>query len=102
WLMIFLLDLGLEKEDGRIRFTTEDHAGLKRIAAYFEFSRAREVQVDAEHFAFSAGDSIRLFFSYRHTPALVESSLREHGLCVLDQWITHSEEEGVFLVARTP
>ena len=102
WLMICLLDLGIEKEAGEIRFTVEDHANIKRIAAYFEFKRACEIQVDAERFAFSPGDSIRLFFSCRHTPALIESSLRKHGLHVLDQWITHSEEEGVFLVARTP
>ncbi|HTL57401.1 MAG TPA: L-histidine N(alpha)-methyltransferase [Candidatus Limnocylindrales bacterium] len=102
WLSIFLSDVGVEKEDGQIRFAIEDDAGLKRIAAYFEFSRAREVQVDAERFAFSAGDSIRLFFSYRHTPALIKSLLQENGLSVGGQWITQSEEEGVFLVARKP
>jgi uncharacterized SAM-dependent methyltransferase len=56
--------------------------------------------VDAEHFGFLAGESIRLFFSWRHTPGLVRRLLGEHGLRVVEQWITKSEEEGVFLVSR--
>jgi uncharacterized SAM-dependent methyltransferase len=100
WLMMFLLDLGIEPGDGGIRFLIENNGVLKRIAADFEFTRLREIRVDAEQFRFSAGDSIRLFFSYRHTPALVRSLLEEHGLRVLERWIAASEEEGVFLVAR--
>ena len=46
------------------------------------------------------GESIRLFYSWRHTPALVQASLEQHHLRVLDQWITHSGEEGVFLACR--
>ncbi|MEI9863654.1 MAG: L-histidine N(alpha)-methyltransferase [Limisphaerales bacterium] len=60
--------------------------------------RRRCVQVEAEQFEFRRGESIRLFFSYRYTPALVHKNLERHGLEVLDQWITQSEEEGVFLV----
>jgi L-histidine Nalpha-methyltransferase len=103
WLMTFLLDLGVERKDGEISFVVEDDAngnGLKRVAAYFRFGRAREVQVDAEWFRFAAGESIRLFFSWRHTPALVRRLLAEHGLRLLEEWITHSGEEGVFLVSR--
>lgn len=103
WLMTFLLDLGVAATDGELRFVVEDspaRAGLKRVAAYFHFSRPREVCVDAQSVAFAAGDSIRLFFSYRHTPALARELLGQHGLRVLDQWITRSEEEGVFLAGR--
>jgi uncharacterized SAM-dependent methyltransferase len=56
--------------------------------------------VDEQCFQFPAGESIRLFFSWRHTPALVRRLLGEHGLSMLDQWITKSGEEGVFLVSR--
>ena len=101
--MTFLLDLGVEAADGELRFVVEDDpggSGLKRVAAYFHFTRPREIQVDEQRFQFRAGESIRLFFSYRHTPALVRALLDQHGLQVLDQWITRSEEEGVFLVSR--
>lgn len=103
WLLTFLLDLGIERGDGELRFAIEDDpagSGLKRVAASFEFRRPREVALDGEGFAFRAGESIRLFFSYRHTPALVLEQLRAHGLVVLKDWVVRSEEEGVFLVQR--
>jgi L-histidine Nalpha-methyltransferase len=103
WLMTFLLDLGVAAEDGELSFTIEGDpagSGLKRVAAYFRFVRRREIVVESERFEFDAGEAIRLFFSYRHTPALVRNLLGQHGLRVLDEWITASGEEGVFLVAR--
>lgn len=103
WLMTFLLDLGIEPGDGELEFRIEDGPpglGLKRIAAYFQFQRARKVHLDDEAFEFRPGEAIRLFFSYRYTPALVRSLLAQHDLQVRDAWITKSEEEGVFLVQR--
>ncbi len=102
WLMTFLLDLGVEAADGEFKFAIEDDpagSGLKRVAAWFEFARARQIALEEERFDFRPGERLRLFFSYRHTPALVRGLLAEYGLQVLEQWITRSEEEGVFLVA---
>jgi len=102
WLMTFLLDLGFEAGDGDLQFRIEEApAGntLKRVAAHFHFRQSRQIKVDAQRFEFRRGDSIRLFYSYRHTPALVEALLQQHGLGVIDRWITRSEEEGVFLVS---
>lgn len=103
WLLTFLLDLGFERGDGELRFTIEDDPagnGPKRVVAQFEFRRSRELALDGEGFAFRAGESIRLFFSYRHTPALARDQLRAHGLVVLQEWVARSQEEGVFLVHR--
>jgi L-histidine Nalpha-methyltransferase len=103
WLMTFLIDLGVERDDGQMNFVVEEvppGGGLWRIAAYFRFGRAGEFMVNDQRFCFSAGESIRLFFSYRHTPALARSLLARHELRVVEEWITRSEEEGVFLVAR--
>jgi uncharacterized SAM-dependent methyltransferase len=102
WLMTFLLDLGVERNDGKLRFKIEDDRtnGLKRIVARFHFARARRVEVDGETFNFHAGETIRLFFSYRYTPEHVRKVLARFGLEVCDQWITRSEEEGVFLCWR--
>jgi L-histidine Nalpha-methyltransferase len=103
WLTTFLFDLGVAKSDGRTEFTVEEApigSGLRRMAAHFRFTRACEIRLDDQQFTFHAGESIRLFFSYRHTPAQVCSLLGAQGLRVLDQWITKSGEEGVFLVRR--
>jgi len=103
WLMTFLLDLGVERTDGELRFSIENDdagLGLKRVVARFYFNQPRAIQIESKSFDFAVGDSIRLFFSYRYTLELVEARLRDHGLRVRDRWITGSEEEGVFLVTR--
>jgi uncharacterized SAM-dependent methyltransferase len=101
WLLTFLLDLGVERADGALLFSIEDTpAGLKRIVADFKFIQPRCLQVDHENFDFRAGDVIRLFFSYRHTPELVRTLLAGQDLDVRDQWIAKSGEEGVFLCNR--
>jgi uncharacterized SAM-dependent methyltransferase len=101
WLLTFLLDSGVERTGGEMRFAIEEEppgSGLKRIAAYFDFRRRCRISVDAENFEFQPGESFRLFFSYRHTPALVRQMLEAHEMQVLEQWVTKSEEEGVFLL----
>jgi L-histidine Nalpha-methyltransferase len=101
WLMTFLLELGVGKNDGRLKFTIEAGSfGLKRITARFHFTRACQVEIESERFEFHRGESIRLFFSYRYPPRRVGKTLARHGLEVVDQWITQSEEEGVFLCRR--
>jgi L-histidine Nalpha-methyltransferase len=100
WLMTFLLDLGVEQGDGALTFVIEDDPagiGLKRVAAYFQFARLRQIQVDTEAIEFRAGESLRLFFSYRHTPERLRALLTQHSLAVIEQWIAKSGEEGVFL-----
>ena len=70
WLMAFLLDLGIEKSDGGLKFESESvKSGLKRIVAHFYFGRARQVKIEDEIFNFkSQSEKIRLnFFSYRYT-----------------------------------
>jgi hypothetical protein len=99
WLMTFLLDLGVERGDGKLRFEIEDNRanGLKRIVADFHFTRLRRVEIENKVFDFRAGESIRLFFSYRYTRERICKILARFGLEVCDQWIAKSEEEGVFL-----
>jgi uncharacterized SAM-dependent methyltransferase len=103
WLMNFLLDLGIESTDGELRFLVEDcpqETGMKRIAARFHFYRSRQIRVAYERFEFRVGEELRLFFSYRHTSDRVCALLGRHGIAVIDQWITRSEEEGIFLCRR--
>jgi uncharacterized SAM-dependent methyltransferase len=102
WLMTFLLDLGIEYSDGKLRFKieTDSASGLKRIVTGFHFTRPCRIEVENEAFAFRAGEAIRLFFSYRYTPERVRKVLTRHGLEVCEQWIAKSGEEGVFLCNR--
>ena len=104
WLLTLLIDLGVERGDGDLRFGIENESGgngLKKIVARFQFTRARELLVEDERFAFSVGEMIQLFFSYRYMPGLVRRALADCGLKVEEEWITKSGEEGVFLVRRS-
>ena len=101
WLLTFLLDLGVERADGEVRFSIETGAeSLRRVVAGFQFKRNRRITVEGEVFEFRRNESIRLFFSYRYTPELVRRQLARYGLRVIDQWVTQSAEEGVFLCSR--
>jgi hypothetical protein len=103
WLITFLLDLGVSREDGAVRVGIEElpgENGLKRVAARFRFVRSSRLCVDDEEFAFGPGEEVLLFFSYRHTAATVQSMLASQGLSVLGNWIAASGEEGVFLATR--
>jgi len=101
WLMTLLLDLGVEKRDGNLKFEIEGGgSGLKRVVARFHFSRARQIKVDDKYFKFRRGESIRLFFSYRYTPERVCKILASHGLQICGQWIAKSGEEGVFFCRK--
>jgi uncharacterized SAM-dependent methyltransferase len=101
WLLTFLWDLGVEKHDGELRFEIETKGSLKRIVAHFHFIHARRIEIEDKQFAFKPGEKIRLFFSYRYTPKRVRKLLKAHKLEVCGQWITESEEEGVFLCRRS-
>jgi L-histidine Nalpha-methyltransferase len=73
---------------------------LKRIVADFHFARRCRITVEDEMFDFRAGETLRLFFSYRYTSDRVRRVLARYGLEVCDQRITKSEEEGVFLCRK--
>jgi uncharacterized SAM-dependent methyltransferase len=101
WLSTFLLDLGIEKSDGELRFEiTTSNFGLKRFVANFHFKRARQIKIENETFDFKTGKKIQLFFSCRYTPERVQKILNRHSLEVCDRWIAKSEEEGIFLCRR--
>jgi L-histidine N-alpha-methyltransferase len=101
WLMTFLYDLGVERNDGDLQFTiAEGSHGLLRIEAVFTFAVPRTISLAPEFFKFGPGDRIRLFYSYRYTLKNLEIVLAEHDLAIREQWITASAEEGVFIVAE--
>ena len=102
WLMAFLEDLGVRGDDGLLTFAIEESGGLLRIVANFQFSRERVVTAHQEKFVFESGAVVRLFFSYRYTPPLMQELLRKFGIEARQRWIAESGEEGVFLCGKAP
>ena len=100
WLETFLVDLGVERSDGEIRFEIQTvrccGVELKRVVANFHFKKLVRLRVYNEEFRFEPGESVRLFFSYRHTPKLVKRLLGSVGMETGSSWLSQSGEEGVF------
>ena len=57
---------------------------------------------EGQRFKFAKGKKLRLFYSYRYTPALMRRLLAGQGIGIVQEWITKSEEEGVFLARKAP
>lgn len=100
WLLTFLLDLGLAVDSGTIEWGFEPASGLLRVIADFRFDRDAEITYANNQFKFARDEKIRLFFSYRYTPFLLEKMLNAQGLQIKEQWLTRSGEEGVFLCRK--
>ena len=72
---------------------------LLRIVADFKFTQSQAIKLDGELVAFDVGQTLRLFFSYRHTAETLAKRLAKHGLQIVFSEIAESGEEGVFRVA---
>ena len=102
WLGTFLGDLGVLAKAGQWKTVLEKkRGGLQRIAIYLVVKKPFSLNVAGEDFKFRAGESIRLFFSYRYSVELVEKTLARYGLQISGGWISDSREEGVFLCGRS-
>lgn len=96
WLATSLTDVGLNP--GEVRFEIREAGPLLRVEANCQ--PVGSVKLDGEEMGFGSGEDFRLFFSYRHTPALLRELLAGFQIDVLQQWITASGEEGVFLCEK--
>jgi uncharacterized SAM-dependent methyltransferase len=98
WLATFLLDIGFERDDGEVVFDIEtDFHQLRRVTAYYRVRQNRGIALYGKQIQFSAGETIRLFFSYRHTLRSMSSALAEQRIELLQHWTNAAGEEGVFL-----
>ncbi len=101
WLWLFLSDLGFRHEDGEFEFAIEgdeDELALLRIVVRYRLHRDVVVPMGINPVPFAKGEALRLFFSYRHTPATLGALLNRHGMEVQQSWISQSGEEGVFWI----
>src|SRR6185503_20909815 len=109
WLLTFLTDLGVKADDGTVMWAVETDAEsaqradttggkLRRLTAWFEFTRARSVRVEGRELSFAAGERVRLFFSYRYTVEQLTAVLEKYGLRVEGSWATG--DEGVVLCRK--
>jgi hypothetical protein len=98
WLSLLLVDYGFEAGDGEITFSVEPAAGLPgllQIVAQFHLVRARTIELDGLELKFLAGESLRLFFSNRYTPALLRRVFEMSRMKILKEWVSADGDEGI-------
>ncbi len=103
WLMTVLLDAGVERKDGNIKFTIEDDgqdSQFKRIAAYFELENDVSFTLSNQLIEWKNGDKVRLFFSYRYTSSRIQEVLKNYAINVVAYWEGANQEEGVYLCQK--
>jgi SAM-dependent methyltransferase len=103
WLEGALAELGLQPEHGTLAFglsAPEELTGARSIVATCQLARDRELAILGERWTWRAGEVVRVFFSFRYTPALMAGALRRHGLRLEAQWLSPTEDEGLFLARR--
>ena len=96
WLLSFLTGIGVLETAGELVFGIESVDELLRIFANFKFTQSQAIKLDGELVAFDVGQTLRLFFSYRHTAETFTKRLAKHGLQIVFSEIAESGEEGVF------
>ena len=96
WLLSFLTGIGVSDTAGELVFGIEPVDELLRIIADFKFTQPQAIELEGERVAFDAGQTLRLFFSYRHTAETLAKRLAKYGLQIVFSEIAESGEEGVF------
>lgn len=100
WLGVAIDDLGLTRVEGELRFRVEECASLPgslRITADFEFRGDCAAHVAGATVPFGAGERLRVFSSYRHTPATLRERLGGVDLEAVGHWLSADSTEGVWL-----
>jgi L-histidine Nalpha-methyltransferase len=104
WAFQILADLGFSRGDGVFQVRVEPcpmDPNLFRISIYFVFETDRVLSLENDRIVFKTGESLRLFFSYRYTPAVILDHLERVRLHCAGQWISKNGEEGVFLTKKS-
>jgi len=100
WLATVLIDAGLAVTPEELEFQVVEVNGLLRIEAGYRFRAEQRLRLDGEDFVYKSGDWFRLFYSYRHTPALLSERFAKHRFDIMQEWSTRSGEEGLFLCRK--
>ncbi len=103
WLITVLEDVGVNRENGNIKFGIKDdpqNPNFKRVNADFELNNNVSFKLDEQLIEWKSGEKIGLFFSYRYTTAKLQEILSSYGINILNYWEATNQEEGVYLCQK--
>lgn len=103
WLITVLTDVGVNPDDGIIKFEIEpdqEYPDVHRITAYFELKRDVSFKLDRNLIQWQVGERVCLFFSYRYTTPMIQKVLKNYQIDVLASVEAANQEEGVYLCRK--
>ena len=98
WLLVLLDELGISREAGKLHFEipgSTHHGEPLQIRVIFRFNRSVRIMVDHVIYHFQKNESLRLFFSNRHTMALMRKFQTRLGAVPLEEWKNSAGDEGI-------
>ncbi len=100
WLSTVLKDWGIYNRLQNYRVRTESRHELLRFVAAMEWREEIHFPWENQELLLKKGDNLRLFFSYRYTPARFRKLAERSRLKPLGEFISESKDEGVWWLAR--
>lgn len=103
WLMTILIDAGINQEDGKIKSYIENdlkNQDLKRIGIHFELENDLNLELEDQLIQWKNGDKVQLFFSYRYNTPMIQKTLNQYSIDILDYWEDANQEEGIYLCQK--
>jgi hypothetical protein len=100
WLRQVLVDWGLAERVAGPVIALESLDGIAGFVARATWLRDERLEFEGEAFEVREGDSLRLFFSLRYTPARLAQLARLSGLALAEGAVTACGQEGVWRVER--
>lgn len=100
FLSALLASIGIEPDDGEIRFdhkTDSRHEGLHLVTRYFHAARDLSATITGEEISLERGERIGMNFQYAYTPAAFRWLLSEHGGLEIEK--EYASNDGRFLTA---
>lgn len=98
WLGQVLIDWGIAEYLTEPMIALEHLEGLPAFVARAAWRQATTLEFEGEPCRFGKGEDLRLFFSFRYTPASLAGRLAAHELVLGDGRVTPCGQEGVWRI----
>lgn len=97
WLRQVVMDWGWDAHLGPVRFGVEQLEGVCGLFARCDWIAPWPIPGGGGFPQNTHREPLRLFFSLRYSPKMLEQCLQNHGLRTQSTWVTPCAEEGVWL-----
>ncbi len=98
WLLVLLDELDIPREAGKLHFEipgSPNQGEPLQIRVIFRFNQSVRIMLDDTIYHFRKNENLGLFFSNRHTMALMRKFQTRLGAVPLEEWKNSAGDEGI-------